>query len=275
MPQLHQLPRTPTTLRNESAIYKGPIMRPSNVSRPIVSQTDLAISLSKLYIQLSEQGRIDDALKFGFVFRAATTPQVRFKRSSSNVSQLLNNLISAQSPLVLSELSIHQYHDEFEGISLQFLPHNEFIVVGGRSKLNIFLRALESAPELRDVRIISVIALSAREDILPDLQSLLLDDLPFNVLQHVLASIAPGSHRIKDHDEYDESDGGDEPVLKLLRTSNVNTILLDGGHHDSPWVDRNELRSILRELPGLKTFIMSSWKWVTEEIHALERPKSS
>ncbi|CAE6461089.1 hypothetical protein ACGC1H_003095 [Rhizoctonia solani] len=78
------------------------------------------------------------------------------------------------------------------------------VVLGYNSQLTGFLDMLQSASQLQDLKIISVVAFpdeptsakSPVKTIFPNLQSLLLENLDFNVLRTVLGSIGPGSHRV-------------------------------------------------------------------------------
>ncbi|EUC60734.1 hypothetical protein RSOL_362250 [Rhizoctonia solani AG-3 Rhs1AP] len=279
--------------------------------------------------------------------------EARYESAVYDISDFLEVLLGRRSSSVLSELSIHQYHDplnepwlqrsdpdEFLGIGMSAEGrhlltrligslsafrlrninvrwetfafsdklvelHLQSVVLGDSSKLAGFLHVLESAPELRDLRLISVVVSSSDWNVqpettsLPKLQSLLLTDLTFNVLEHVLTSIAPGSHRIKvaltpqsehahhrDEDSnpdennleemcFAESGFGSRELFNLLGSSNVDTILFDLGERESPWVHKEELRRALELLPNLKTLVMNDWKWDLGSILALERPRSN
>ncbi|EUC61618.1 hypothetical protein RSOL_401690, partial [Rhizoctonia solani AG-3 Rhs1AP] len=268
--------------------------------------------------------------------------EARHKSPAMNITTLLESLIKTQTPSILSELSIHQYHDLMEDELRPCLPqvheylgfrmsaqerdlfttligslatfrlkranihwntitfsdklvnlHLQSVVLGDPTKLNEFLHALESAPELRDVKLISVVAFipSSRHGnpppvkiSLPKLQSLLLHDLTFNIVKHVLASISPGSHRLKvgmsgksyynclPNGKLDKSDS--QPILSLLNRSGIDTLFLTPNDCDSRYVDYDRLHTILKYLPCLKTLIMSDWKWERGSIPALERPVS-
>ncbi|CAE6432665.1 unnamed protein product [Rhizoctonia solani] len=213
----------------------------------------------------------------------------------------LKRLIGSLSILRLRGVNVHWNQMAFSHKLGQI--HLQSVVLGDHSKLNEFLGALVSASELRDVKLISVVALklsawSTQQNpqplkiSLPKLQSLLLEHLSLNVLQHVLASIPRGSHRIKvaltyqsqrtmyqpeekNEDDYESDDGykdGYRTLFKLLKSSKVDTLLLDAHQRESPCVNRAELHSLLKSLPSLKTLIMTSWKWDLGTILALERP---
>ncbi|CAE6536653.1 unnamed protein product, partial [Rhizoctonia solani] len=181
--------------------------------------------------------------------------------------------------------------------------HLQSVVLGDNSKLVEFLRVIESASELRDLRLVSVVAFvedledtesdtgaSPTTILLPKLQSLLLDDLSLNVLTTVLTAIAPGSHKLKVHpsfkshsdqsleDEGSDSDWSynDRPLMNLLNRSNIDTLFLSPCCHwtfegNPRCVDREELCEKLQLLPNLKTLIMYDWKWDSNDILALDR----
>ncbi|CAE6464725.1 unnamed protein product [Rhizoctonia solani] len=223
---------------------------------------------------------------------------------SDQVRGLFTSLIESLSVFRLRNVHIPWNTITFSEKLVEF--HLQSVVLGDHFKLAEFLHVLESAPELRDLKLISVVAFQDEFDLnatpdnisLPKLQSLLLADLAFNVLKHVLTSIAPGSHRIKvaltprsllndgrsedsDSEEYYDEDVyfaeggiGSQPLRDLLESSNVDTIILNAGKHQPLWVDEDELRWLLGSLPSLKTLIMSEWYWDLRSIRALERPRS-
>ncbi|KDN36375.1 hypothetical protein RSAG8_10883, partial [Rhizoctonia solani AG-8 WAC10335] len=166
--------------------------------------------------------------------------EARSSSATHAISTLLEGLLGCQSSSILSELSIHQYHDplnksprrrldlhDYFGVHMSdqvrglftslieslsvfrlrnvHIPwntitfseklvefHLQSVVLGDHFKLAEFLHVLESAPELRDLKLHSVVAFQDEFDLnatpdnisLPKLQSLLLADLAFNVLKH-------------------------------------------------------------------------------------------
>ncbi|CAE6486363.1 unnamed protein product [Rhizoctonia solani] len=208
-------------------------------------------------------------------------------------------LISSLSAFRLRRINVHWNTITLSDKLVEI--HLQSVMLGSNAKLVEFLHALEPASELRDLRLVSVVAFAGRATpidsnaaprkiSLPKLQSLLLDDLAFNVLQTVLTSIAPGTHKLKVHptskSHYnlsgeEESDSDDDffqspNLMSLLNRFNIDTLLLSpgddyNGEDGSPWVDREELSRKLRLLPNLKTLIMYSWKWDLGAILALDR----
>ncbi|CAE7146455.1 unnamed protein product [Rhizoctonia solani] len=182
--------------------------------------------------------------------------------------------------------------------------HLQSVVLGNHDELVEFLLMLQHAPRLQTLKLISVDALNRvtnqlypipEKIALPELESLVLSDVSFNVLQVVLNSIAPGSHRTKvaltrksgttTYDLYHpEGDGSDEEevqeevgskeLLDLLKSSNVHTVRYDVSGSKSRWVDQEHLRRMLRSLPSLKSLIMTGWRWDLGVILALKRPRS-
>ncbi|CAE6508023.1 unnamed protein product [Rhizoctonia solani] len=174
--------------------------------------------------------------------------------------------------------------------------HLQSVVLGDQSKLIQFFHTLESAPALRELKFISVGAFADGHeylnfDITPvqialsQLQSLLLDDLPFNILETVLISMPPGSHKIKlrftsktnytQGADDDSSWGDDQRLESLLKRSHIDTLFLspydeESEDRQSPWVDPEELLKKLRLFPDLKTSITDSWKWDEGALLALD-----
>ncbi|KDN39636.1 hypothetical protein RSAG8_08664, partial [Rhizoctonia solani AG-8 WAC10335] len=164
------------------------------------------------------------------------------------------------------------------------------VVLGYNSKLTSFLRVLQSASELQELKIISVVAFpdgSSPPDTIsnftfPKLKSLLLEDLDFNVLRILLGSIAPGSHRLtlfltpKSRHIYEPDEDPEEVdmqrIYDLLGVVAVDTLLLNGSWADTMWLSETELRDILQLLPSLKTLKMVFWRLKKAYLQALKRP---
>ncbi|CAE6486357.1 unnamed protein product [Rhizoctonia solani] len=167
------------------------------------------------------------------------------------------------------------------------------VALGYNSKLTGFLDVLQSASELRDLKIISVVAFpdapaftkSPVKTIFPKLRSLLLEDLDFNVLRTVLGSICAGSHRVtlfltpqsqRIYQPNEEPTRVDiQHIYELLKHSTVDTLLLNRDFEDTMWLDHMELHRILHSLPSLKTLKMAHWQFKKKDLQALERPQSS
>ncbi|KAG8709058.1 hypothetical protein FRC11_005936, partial [Ceratobasidium sp. 423] len=168
------------------------------------------------------------------------------------------------------------------------------VIFDSNSKLLEFLRALNSAPELRDLKIISVIAFpesssdspAASQLVkcpVPKLQTLLLQDLDYNVLQILQASLVQGSYRttlcltekiIHVHEPRKEPNTVNiKDLYKVLKRISVDKLVISGEWQDKAWLDHTELRGTLQSLPTVKTLIMKSWRFRKEDLLALERPR--
>ncbi|KAG8704016.1 hypothetical protein FRC11_010289, partial [Ceratobasidium sp. 423] len=161
------------------------------------------------------------------------------------------------------------------------------ITLGYDSPMSSFLRAASSAPELRDLKIISVLSFPCGSPpspklSLPKLQTLFLEDLDYDVLELVLGSIAPGSHRLvlylKDSSTIiNEDEETQEPVdftnlCELLEQVAVDTLMLEGKWSWVPPLDHIQLRMLLSSVPRLKTLKLTSWMFKKGDWDALTRP---
>ncbi|KAJ1304404.1 hypothetical protein OPQ81_005553 [Rhizoctonia solani] len=150
------------------------------------------------------------------------------------------------------------------------------ITIGHDSEFAVFLGVLSSAPELRDIKLISVVTLSDQATpwrtipgqqhvILPKLKSLLLEDLYFNTLESLFRWLVLGSCQLTlyltDHSrETASSNSEPEPVdienlYSLLRTITVATLVLSESQ-----LLRNMLHGLLESMPTLKNLKMHLWE---------------
>ncbi|KDN44484.1 hypothetical protein RSAG8_05531, partial [Rhizoctonia solani AG-8 WAC10335] len=170
------------------------------------------------------------------------------------------------------------------------------LVIGPSSTL---ARLLNSAPELRNLRIISVVTFpdpnEAKNTIsLHNLQSLLLENLYFNTLEFLFKSIAPGSHRLKLHLTKRSRKRVLESVLaglearvvnmedlySILQLVSVNTLVLSYTSispigTQEMWLTGLELRGLLKSMPAIKILKMRSWCCDVQAGGALKRPQST
>ncbi|CAE6527616.1 unnamed protein product [Rhizoctonia solani] len=151
------------------------------------------------------------------------------------------------------------------------------ITLGYDSDLVDFLRAASSASELRDLKIISVLAFPG--DGPPDpklsfskLQTLYLEDLDYRVLELIFGSISPGSHRlilyltgrsitIHEDEETQEPVSFDE-LCKLLEQVTVDTLMLDENRSWTSPLNHEQLQTLLSSVPRLKTLKLTSWTFM-------------
>ncbi|KDN46728.1 hypothetical protein RSAG8_04108, partial [Rhizoctonia solani AG-8 WAC10335] len=153
----------------------------------------------------------------------------------------------------------------------------------GNSQLLDFLQALNSAPELRNLKIISVLVFPESSPgpppvsrsvkcPVPKLQTLLLKDLDYSALQILQGSLTPGPYHTTlcltekityIHEPREEPTIVDfKDLCKVLKRISVDKLVLCGEWEEKKaWLDHTGLRSLLQSLPTVKTLIMSYWKF--------------
>ncbi|KEP49571.1 3-ketoacyl-(acyl-carrier) reductase [Rhizoctonia solani 123E] len=177
----------------------------------------------------------------------------------------------------------------------------EKVAIGYDNAVVPFVRALSSAPNLRDLKIISVSTfcdLDATDErnslapiAFPNLESLFLQDLYFNTLEHLLPAIFPSSYRLtlfltrksltrgapEDEEEDFEPQFVDihelGSVLALAQTR-VDTLMLSGVLDDC-WLTGPELRALLLSIPTVKTLKLHNWDLERTVWRALRRSPAS
>ncbi|KAL5633680.1 hypothetical protein ACGC1H_005779 [Rhizoctonia solani] len=142
------------------------------------------------------------------------------------------------------------------------------------SQLLDFLEALNTAPELRDLKVISVIVFPASSSDsppsprtvkcpVPKLQTLLLQDLDYSALQILQGSLAPGPYpttlylteKITHIHEPRKEPTIISPkdLCKVLKRISVDKLILSGEWEEkNAWLNHTELRSVLQSLPTVK-----------------------
>ncbi|CAE6499639.1 unnamed protein product [Rhizoctonia solani] len=203
-------------------------------------------------------------------------------------------LVQSVATLRISGLPFHWHAITFSTELVELQIHS--VTLGYESGLNHFLKAVASATQLRDLKIISVSAFPNPEEnesamplsiAIPNLESLYLQDLHYNVLQRILTTIVPGSHHLTlylthksfytgtidaDSEDFTEEDVEPSDLCNLLCIIPVNTLLLFGDYGDH-WLTDLELRQLLRSIPSLKTLRMSDWDFFATNWATLERPR--
>ncbi|KAG8703868.1 hypothetical protein FRC11_010391, partial [Ceratobasidium sp. 423] len=173
------------------------------------------------------------------------------------------------------------------------------VIMGHDSTLADFLRKLVSSPALRDLKIISVKTFSDEPEtnqrvLLPNLDSLLLEDLPYNTLKTVLCTISPGSHRLTLFPTHKSKQvvslGNPEPQIinmgqlnEILESVPVDTMLLAGQMDedddqypaDERWLTGPELHGLLASMPALKTLKANTWVFAKAEWQAMTRTENA
>ncbi|CAE6444581.1 unnamed protein product [Rhizoctonia solani] len=142
-----------------------------------------------------------------------------------------------------------------------------------------FLSTISSASELRDLKIVDVrayrrpvesLGLVRPKVVFPKLQSLLLQDLCFNVLEFFLLTIAPGSYHTTlslsgEVFKIAYCDGGSQKisldrVTDLLAPAKINTLFLSRGSiDDRAWLKGRDLRGLLESMSKLKELKLHGW----------------
>ncbi|KAG8739999.1 hypothetical protein FRC11_000446, partial [Ceratobasidium sp. 423] len=164
----------------------------------------------------------------------------------------------------------------------------EKVALGYDDTIVPLMRALASATGLRDLKIISVTifrrlgasrnpALSSSVPF-PALQSLLIEDLHLNTLEHLLPIITPGSHQLTlflspdsleisvlpDEHEDDETEDSEitdfDGLCRLLEHTSVDTLMLTG-HMDDVWLGISRLTKLLKSIPTTRTLKMHCWSF--------------
>ncbi|CAE6460123.1 unnamed protein product [Rhizoctonia solani] len=173
------------------------------------------------------------------------------------------------------------------------------VIIGHDSTLADFLRKLVSSPALRDLKIISVKTFSDepatdQRVLLPNLDSLLLEDISYNTLRTVLRTISPGSHRLTLFPTHKSKQvvslGNPEPetinseqLNEIMEAVPVDTMLLAGQMQedddlqpaDEMWLTASELHGLLASMPALKTLKANTWVFAKEDWQAMTRTENS
>ncbi|CAE6444502.1 unnamed protein product [Rhizoctonia solani] len=195
-------------------------------------------------------------------------------------------LVGSLSILRIREANIHWDQINFSDRLTQF--YLEEVTLGGYSKLTGLLQILQTASELRTIKLKNVVCYqetcftSSAGIVFPKLESLYLDDLDFGVLQVIYDSVAPGSHhrtlaltkkacgisRVGAEAETIEY----RRVADLLKRSSVNTLLLDG-YFWKLWIDASFLRMVVESLSTATTLQLVNTGLTKEQLLALEHPE--
>ncbi|CAE7211824.1 unnamed protein product [Rhizoctonia solani] len=167
------------------------------------------------------------------------------------------------------------------------------ILLQNDSKIVSLFTALSSAPELKVLKLISVVSFYTGEFSItpPDVVSLLklellhLERLYFNVLKLILSYIARGSYHLtlnlneETYQEYPD-DEEEEPVSAkrlnaLLKTAAIDKLILSGYYEHFPWTSPTGLQDVLRSVPGLKTLVLNHYSITPQLLTSLQPPPNS
>ncbi|CUA69930.1 hypothetical protein RSOLAG22IIIB_08773 [Rhizoctonia solani] len=164
----------------------------------------------------------------------------------------------------------------------------DHVTLGFDEMLVSLMRALSSASELRDLKIISVNTYRLQSETsdnitplsvsFPKLQDLHLQDLHFNTLEILLPIVAPGSHHLtlyftgkSLHDNLFSDNNGDwqKTFLRRVQIADlpivlgpipVHTLMLSQRPgSNTQWLTSNTFCGLLEALPTLKTLKMDHW----------------
>ncbi|CAE6450920.1 unnamed protein product [Rhizoctonia solani] len=202
-----------------------------------------------------------------------------FPESSYNAG--LDKWIGSLSVLLLDRVQLRWENTSFSDRLVELAIHRVKLE-HSESSMTAFVLAISSATRLRDLSITSVevcdqstqVADSTipSKSLFPNLQSLSLRDLWFDVLELFLLKIVPGSYRltlvltekvvgILDEFNLPTSVGVDKLVI-LLSHVQVNTLILDRGHSTvGPWLDGLALRRLLDSTPRLEELGIHGWRF--------------
>ncbi|KEP46844.1 F-box-like protein [Rhizoctonia solani 123E] len=208
-----------------------------------------------------------------------------------------NKLLSCLATIRLSGVQIHwkTTNNVFSDRLVELYVHK--VGLGNSDSAMVsFISAVSSASELRDLKIVDVRAyrnstettnLTMRPTVtFPKLQSLLLQDLCFNVLEFFLYAISPGSY----HStialsarafEIIYSDGSSERVgldnvTRPLALGKIDTLFLPRGSvDDRAWLKGSEIRKFLEVMPKLRVLKMHGWHFYEDFCSGLCPPDTS
>ncbi|KDN41171.1 hypothetical protein RSAG8_07585, partial [Rhizoctonia solani AG-8 WAC10335] len=113
----------------------------------------------------------------------------------------------------------------------------------------------------------------------PSLQTLLIQDLYYNTLTYLLASITSRSHNLTLYltenyyqypdVEHEKSGSPDLATLdRILKCTPIHTLCID----NTPWLASSQLRDLLKSMPMLETLRLDGRQLLDENWNAIQRP---
>ncbi|CAE6452649.1 unnamed protein product [Rhizoctonia solani] len=202
----------------------------------------------------------------------------------STYNDAIATLTCMLSAFHISGVHLHWGRTEFSHRLVELQIDN--VNLGYDGKIFLFLQALSSASELRDLRLMSTTTLRQSSTAsnmhelpavsLPKLRSLYIQDLYFNTLELLLPIIAPGSHHLtlflteksvsvnmlkNNFDEHGQECEINRVayLCAVLKSAPVDTLVLSG-HWGGTWLSEELLPHLLWTLPALKTLKMDDWE---------------
>ncbi|CAE6434161.1 unnamed protein product [Rhizoctonia solani] len=158
------------------------------------------------------------------------------------------------------------------------------------SEITAFLKALSSARELKELKLVSVEIDLSQSGVapaqtpsaisLPKLEFLHLERLYFNVLKFVVSSIAPGSYHLTlnlleetflNYFSGSEEPVDDESILTFLGGIKVHKLLL-WPQRRFFWWTKDGFHRLLKSVPFMRTLIMNYYPLNLDTLAALKRP---
>ncbi|KDN34374.1 hypothetical protein RSAG8_12540, partial [Rhizoctonia solani AG-8 WAC10335] len=203
-----------------------------------------------------------------------------------------DELIKSLSVVRICGVQIHWGRTVFSKQLIEL--HLQDITLGYDIAMANLLRALASATELRELKLISVstfyntqmlLSPTPGSIVLPKLQNFLIQDLYSSTLSLVLDAITSRSHELTLHltqkcvqanivGHYEPEEVGIDDIYSSLENTAVHALLIDGNDHE-PWVSPDELESIIHVMPDLVSLEMKCWVYTTGYCRALQRPQRS
>ncbi|EUC56057.1 hypothetical protein RSOL_156850 [Rhizoctonia solani AG-3 Rhs1AP] len=176
----------------------------------------------------------------------------------------------------------------------------ERVLLGYDDMIASFLQTLSSATGLQDLKIIAISTFRKRSSTplsaitFPALQSLSIEDLYLNTLEHLLPMIAPGSHRLtlllssdsldinvlEGEDADDEAEGhetninGLDALCGLLEHTSIDTLKISDDR-GGEWLTGSGLTQLVRSIPTLKTLKMDGWCFDKDLCRRLTQSKNT
>ncbi|CAE6518206.1 unnamed protein product, partial [Rhizoctonia solani] len=259
-----------------------------------ISRQGTTGSLTELSIRWDKAHNASPALptdEFDYIFPRSHSEQTSF-----------TNMMGLLTAFRISGIQFHWDTIVFSTRLVELRIDN--ITLGYDDAIVSFLRALSSASELRDLKLISVATLHRPSAALntgtpapiefPKLQSLLLQNMYFNALKLLLPAFTRARHCLTlfltglclkvNMLEGDRLEGGQEQQSELDRATNLcatlrplslDTLTLGESNLATVWLRGKAFHILLEGLPTLKTLKLHKWIFEAWDWQHLTRPRSA
>ncbi|KAH7339151.1 hypothetical protein B0J17DRAFT_659986 [Rhizoctonia solani] len=267
--------------RSANIVFENKILL-SKAIRPLFKRQPASIPLTELslyhILEPSEEFGLDIPEEHGFL--TSLRPYVPF---SSSIDQTVQSL----RVLRLKNIYIHWQLMTFPKlVELRV----ESVMIGTKANFNQLLLALQTAPHLQKLGLISLNTEPDPDDApasssisvsLPNLQRLYLGDLYSDDAEMILRSITAGPYYISlfltiKMASVVNADGtvrvGLNGLMPLLQGMRVDTLLLQGDEVWENWVELEDFRRLLVNMPSVTTLKLDFWEFGQSEWEALTRP---